>query len=174
MAHGKSVEPEVAFYLQHRLRDLLATPGIAANVIAEQAGVTKGQISQLKNHAVGVGWRTLKGMSDVLGMSVDEIEAAAKKWAKQNAGVLQANAPDTRIDLRTRLPNRQLAAIVARRSGVEEEAIEAVLMWALKSNGDPSPLEWLEDMLGMARRLRREAGETEGPVPGVARRRRRG
>jgi transcriptional regulator with XRE-family HTH domain len=156
MAHAKSVQTEVSLYLQFRLRDLLASGKLDANTIAEKAGVTKGQISQLKNHAVGVGWKTLKGMGEVLGMSVDEIEAASSKWAKQHGDLLKTAIEEPKVELPERYPNRLLAAEVARRSGISEQAINSVMSWSLKSRQDPNPLEWLEDIRSEERRMRRD------------------
>ena len=159
MAQGKSVAPEVALFLQARLRDLLAN-GMAPSEVAKRIGVTKGQISQLKNHAAGVGFKTLTGMAGILNLTIDQVFTKAAAWGKEHPDVVAA-LRNERVEYPERYPNRLLAAEVARREGISEEAILNVVGWALKASEDPGPLEWFEDMRSEDRRLKRQASEAK-------------
>lgn len=141
MPHSKQVPIEVARYLQMRIKEMLEK-GIEQKDIARQAGVTKGQISTLANHAEGVGFRTLMGMGKVLGLSIDQIQAEA---AKHPEFLKDADATD-------RYPARTQGAEFARINGVPETAIREVLGWQGLDAERLGAAEWFDSMRAEAKR----------------------
>jgi hypothetical protein len=108
---------------------------------AKKWGVTQPMISDLLSRKRGAGMKLLSAVSTYSGISIDQILG-------------KAPLPELIVELQDRYPNRVEAARFARASGVEEEAVQVVLSYELKSDDDPSPMWWLDQMRAEASRMR--------------------
>lgn len=161
---SKQVSREVALYLQARLRQLL-DQGVSPAEVVKGAGISKAQVSALKNHADkgGVGWKTLTGMAELLNMSIDQITEAAKAYRHLVVPILTVSDSAPKSDDPS--PGRARAASAAAILGLSARAIASVQSWPVrKDEPDPSAWEWLNDMHAEDRRLRRTPGGG-GPTP---------
>lgn len=108
---------------------------------AKKWGVTQPTISDLLSRKRGAGMKLLSAVSTYAGVSIDQILG-------------KAPLPDLVVELQDRYPNRVEAAKFARASGVEEEPIQIVLSYELKSDDDPPPMWWLDQMRAEASRMK--------------------
>jgi len=108
---------------------------------AKKWGVTQPMISDLLSRKRGAGMKLLSAVSTYSGISIDQILG-------------KAPLPELIVELQDRYPNRVEAAKFARASGVEEEAVQVVLSYELKSDDDPSPMWWLDQIRAEASRMR--------------------
>lgn len=92
--------------------------------------------------------KTLRGLARAWGMSLAELEEAAKVWARENPRAMT----ESRVEYDERYPNRGRAATAAQALGYSEEAIQEVQSMALKSDTDLEPEEWLDMMRAAHRR----------------------
>lgn len=106
---------------------------------AKAWGVTQPSISDLLSKKRGAGMKLLSAVSRFAGVSIEQ---------------LVGRVPVTTIELQDRYPNRAEAAKFARAAGVEEEAVQVVLSYALKSDDDPSPMWWLDQIRAEASRMK--------------------
>lgn len=122
---ARSTSPDVALYLQHRVREAI-NAGQTAAQLAKGAKVSAAQISELKNRAVGAGWQTAEGLARVFGMTMPQLMDAAAKWAREQRvhDVPEQPVPPGKPELVAR---RLLAAQLAREDGVQGDAISSVL-----------------------------------------------
>lgn len=132
----------ISAYLKERAAELLgkrsAPPKFHNQLeLAKAIGISKGWMTAFMQGAV-VGPSVQNGMRSVLGMSGDEIEAAAAAWAQMHPEI-----SESKTERPERYPNRAAAATFARLSGVSEAAVKLVEGYDLQSDTDPSPETWL-------------------------------
>jgi transcriptional regulator with XRE-family HTH domain len=147
VSSGRATDVEISAYLAHRLvREM--ERGELLTDIARRAGVTPAQLSTLKNTKRGAGWKTLTGLARAFSMSIGDVEDAARRQARGETPT------DSRVERDERYPNRAKALAAARALGLSEEAIAEVASMDLKSDVDPEPLDWLEDIKSADRRAK--------------------
>jgi transcriptional regulator with XRE-family HTH domain len=79
--HGKGLPEFIRAYCRHVVVGWIGSePGRTGTALAKKIGVSKGHISTIRGHDEGAGYRTAKGLADVLGISWDEFETRAKAW----------------------------------------------------------------------------------------------
>ena len=106
--------------------------------------VTKVEVAK----AIGISGPSLSRILQGKGASLSTAEGLAKALGQSLDWVLGRDMSGARY------PNAQAAAVFARSRGISEEAIEAVLTDQLLSDHDPSPDEWLQEMMRMDLELR--------------------
>lgn len=75
--------PALGPFLQAKVKEWLAVHGRTQKQLAEQAGLSTAQVSDVKNKAVGVGYLTARSIGRVLGYKdMGALEAAAEEWAR--------------------------------------------------------------------------------------------
>lgn len=83
MASGRAIEPEISAYLAELVRRETAR-GVTLSALASKAGVTHAQLSNLRSHSRGAGFKTLVGLANALGKTLAEIVSEAHDWARAN------------------------------------------------------------------------------------------
>lgn len=144
VATRPTTKEAVAAYVQARLKRETAPRGAAAKVAAA-TGFSTAHVANAKNHG-RIGQDFAEGMAKHWGMTYDELVKVATGRSEE--------PEDLVVELQDRYPNRVEAARFARASGVEEEPIRIVMSYELKSDDDPSPMWWLDQMRAEASRMK--------------------
>lgn len=108
---------------------------------ADAFGISQSLLYEFMKGTRGAGMKLLAGVSKFTGERIDDIVN----------GVPSSGERSTSIELDPRYPNAAEAAAMARKLGVSERGIKAVLIDAMKYNGDPAVSEWLRQMTDRAR-----------------------
>lgn len=144
VASRPTTKEAVAAYVQARLKRETAPRGAAAKVAAV-TGFSTAHVANAKNHG-RIGQDFAEAMAKYWGMTYDELAKVATGRSEEPEELI--------VELQDRYPNRVEAAKFARASGVEEEAVQVVLSYELKSDDDPSPMWWLDQIRAEASRMR--------------------
>jgi plasmid maintenance system antidote protein VapI len=130
---------QIARYLQWRVREWVSSGKTAAE-LAKLGEISGAQVSEVQNHAVGVGWKTADALAKAFGMTMPTLIAAATEWAAQDP----APAPPSVAQAAGRAHRRAVAADLAREDGISEEAIRDVLAApASPADADASTVWWI-------------------------------
>jgi transcriptional regulator with XRE-family HTH domain len=78
MSHGRSLPDYLRFYLQREIRALLAKEGSTGEELARVMGITGAQVSGIKSHGRGAGWKAVDGLATALGIPLEELIARAR------------------------------------------------------------------------------------------------
>jgi len=139
---SKSLQPEqnerIRGFVQRLIDDRFAGNVTAA---AEKIGVSQSLLYEFLKGTRGAGMKLLGHVAEYSGWSIDDIVNGAPSSGERASA----------IELDPRYPNCAEAAALARKIGVSERGIKAVLNDALKFNGDPAVSEWLRQMTDRAR-----------------------
>ena len=144
VATRPTTKEAVAAYVQARLKRETAPRGAAAKVAAV-TGFSTAHVANAKNYG-RIGQDFAEGMAKYWGMTYDELAKVATGRSEEPEEPI--------VELQDRYPNRVEAAKFARASGVEEEPIQIVMSYALKSDDDPPPMWWLDQMRAEASRMK--------------------
>jgi transcriptional regulator with XRE-family HTH domain len=160
MASGRETEPRITAYLRHRVSAELEKPGMTLEKLSARSGLTSSQLSTIRSGKRGVGFKSLTGLADAFGMTLDQVRSEADEFAKRNPLPPQTE----RVVYDERYPNFGIAADAARadllHDGYTKEEIERAIEYArvgMKSDRDLLVRQWLADIERAARDLRERA-----------------
>lgn len=108
---------------------------------ADKLGVSQSLVYEFLKGTRGAGIKLLRQLAAFTEVSIDDIVN----------GVPSSGERATSVELDPRYPNGAEAAAMARKLGVSERGIQAVLVDAMKYRGDPAVSEWLRQMTDRAK-----------------------
>lgn len=100
------------------------------------------------------------GLAAAFGLSREDLAA----YLEGQATLADVLHRENVVEPQDRYPNRVEAAKFARSSGIEEEPIQIVMSYDLKSDNDPTPVWWLDQIRAEASRMqfaRKDPGKVE-------------
>ena len=142
--HGKSLSDEDNERLRQVVRELLNSERFNGNQtrLGKELGKSQPWVSRFISGINGSSYQVALRVAELSGRPLNQI---------LELDLTSSTVADGAV---SRYPNAQAAAVFARSRGISEEAIEAVLTDQLMSDRDPSPDEWLQEMMRCELELR--------------------
>lgn len=147
--HGLAGSRALSLYLQRYLKGWLEEHKTTKADLARQIGISGAHVSNITNHADGVGSDVEEAVAVWMKITVDELRGKARAEFKDDGpGALELQVED-------RYPNRT-KAVEFMRPYVDPEAIERTLSEQLKADADPDPKWWADLIENFDRRVKLE------------------